>query len=42
MLILILVSGAAILPSPIEIIGIIDVSWRVEVVADHELGRQDP
>jgi len=39
---LILVSGAAILPSPIEIIGIIDVSWRVEVVARHELGRQRP
>jgi hypothetical protein len=37
----ILVSGAAILPS-IQVIGEIDVSWRVEVVAGHELGRQGP
>jgi len=38
----ILVSGAAILHSPSQIIGKIDVSWRVEVVAGHELGRQSP
>jgi hypothetical protein len=42
MLDLILVSGAAILPSPNQIIGKIDVAWRVEVVAGHELGSQSP
>jgi hypothetical protein len=40
MLDLILVSGVAILPLPGQVIGRIDVSWRFEVVAGHELGRQ--
>src|SRR6266849_2374953 len=40
MLDLILVSGAVILPSPDQIIGKIDVSWRLEVVAGHKFGRE--
>src|SRR6266511_2198607 len=40
MLDLILVSGAAILLLPGQVIGKIDVSWRFEIVAGHELSGQ--